>query len=92
MQSPRTFVNEHMTFLRSKALLNWKRVDESAEQYSDEDFEELDERNNSQVAIDSKKCSENDGFDTDYEDEEFEHEDDPRKSLRDSVNKNFVRH
>ena len=47
LQSPRTFVNEHMTFLRSKALLNWKRVDESAEQYSDEDFEELDERSNS---------------------------------------------
>merc|ERR1711916_310756 len=23
LQSPRTFVNEHMTFLRSKVLLNW---------------------------------------------------------------------
>ena len=56
LQSPRTFVNEHMTFLRSKALLNWKRVDESAEQYSDEDFEELDERSNSQVIIDTKSA------------------------------------
>ena len=89
MQSPQTFVNEHMTFLRSKALLNWKRVDESAEQYSDEDFEELDERSNSKVAVDTNKCPENEAFDTDYEDEEFENEDDPRKSLRDSVNKKF---
>jgi len=89
MQSPRTFVTEHMSFLRSKALLNWKRVDESAEQYSDEDFEELDERSNSKIIIDSRKCSENDGFDTDYENEEFEYEDDSRKSLRDSVNKKF---
>ena len=89
LQSPRTFVNEHMTFLRSKALLNWKGVDESAEQYSDEDFEELDERSNSQVAVDTNKCPENEAFDTDYEDEEFENEDDPRKSLRDSVNKKF---
>lgn len=90
MQSPRTFVNQHMTFLRAKTFQKWSQsstaVDESGEQYSDDDFEELDEMS---TQFDTVKEEETSQF-TDYGDEEFEKEVDPRKSLRDSVNKKFA--
>ena len=90
MQSPRTFVNQHMTFLRAKTFQKWSQsstaVDESGEQYSDDDFEELDEMS---TQFDTVKEEETSQF-SDYGDEEFEKEVDPRKSLRDSVNKKFA--
>jgi hypothetical protein len=101
MQSPRTFVSNHMTFLRAKAFQTWNNpsisVDESVDKYSDDEFEELDEHNGAhfnsvkeeEEGNSNSESANND--DSDYSDEEFENEVDPRKALRESVNKKFAK-